>query len=109
MARMYQVQGRTGGYSGGWHPAIFGGPECTTFATHADAQAAIDQRGGKSEDFRIVEIDAQRYQAVAYCRDVDCRCDDQRGIILYDGPDHAAAVAAMDMAPRGYVVEIEVV
>ena len=47
------------------------------------------------------------YTTVARCTDPGCRCLDRAGVILYAGPDRAAADEAKSEAPAGYEVEVE--
>lgn len=47
-----------------------------------------------------------RLLVTSYCTDPDCRCDDRRGVIEYDGPSAAAAARAKRDA-RYPVVRVE--
>jgi hypothetical protein len=48
-----------------------------------------------------------RYTLTAFCVEMGCHCLDRGGVILYDGYDYSAAMAAMGLVPSGYTFTLE--
>lgn len=48
-----------------------------------------------------------RFQTITECVEPGCKCDDRRGVILYDGPNSQAAEDAKRQSPTGYAVHVK--